>query len=487
MKILFGTLGLLFNFIESSCKSNDLDNGSSFDLQKNELFPNFDYLQETEENLSDLKSEKIGKICDSSDGFLNKNKFRPVNLDPKKTREKREKKYVEKVPNDFMLLKNDKMKTPVISVESREAENIDFDTNEIWKLLEPTNKTKRKRIKKSKRSANNNSKKYKKLFKKKYQANNEEFKKESLIKSNTCMKTKKTKTPALNLEKKIKTYPKIRKYKTTKTSENENNETEREGSMNCAIPKAFKTTKIAKTPMFEETVQVSFSRKLTKNQVTRPVSHVIEEETEILQIPSAAVKIQKSPEHQAQTVKLHVDRMTVPTMPPPAKLSMAVNSTRKSNCFCVPDYAGTITATRTSLTILPISITNHKIVTETLHHYATQILTEILYTPYTLTATTTDTLYMIKVTTVYNGNRPNNCELDSNGMVLPANQLPPGLFAIPINEVDSSKFDIVGWAGKNSKNYNHRFNGYKLQMPRINLNSQMQMKIQMQTQIYPQY
>lgn len=60
MKILFGTIGLLFNFIESSCKQQDLDNSRSFDLQKNELFPNLKNTndQETEENLSGLKPEK---------------------------------------------------------------------------------------------------------------------------------------------------------------------------------------------------------------------------------------------------------------------------------------------------------------------------------------------------------------------------------------------------------------------------------------------
>ena len=112
------------------------------------------------------------------------------------------------------------------------------------------------------------------------------------------------------------------------------------------------------------------------------------------------------------------------------------------------------------MTIFPVTTIQLSMKTETVFQKQTELLTEVLYTPYTVTATSTNTIYMIKITTV-NGMGCRNCELDSNGMVLPAGQMPPGIFATPINEVDPSKYDIVGYAGMNPPNFNPNLQGFR--------------------------
>lgn len=130
-------------------------------------------------------------------------------------------------------------------------------------------------------------------------------------------------------------------------------------------------------------------------------------------------------------------------------------------CNIITKFSGTVTTTRTQLTIIPYPKTDLRIITTTILAPTTKILTEIHYTPYTVTTTSTDTMYMIKMTTVAQNGYRGACELDSNGMVLPANQLPPGLFATPIAEVDRSKFDIIGYAGMNPKNFDPNMQGFR--------------------------
>jgi hypothetical protein len=72
---------------------------------------------------------------------------------------------------------------------------------------------------------------------------------------------------------------------------------------------------------------------------------------------------------------------------------------------------------------------------------------------------------MMKVTTVTKGSNPggcNACELDANGMVIPAGQMPPGIFATPINEIDTNQFEIIGYAGINPTNFNPNIQGYQI-------------------------
>ena len=49
-------------------------------------------------------------------------------------------------------------------------------------------------------------------------------------------------------------------------------------------------------------------------------------------------------------------------------------------------------------------------------------------------------------------------------MVLPAGQMPPGIFATPLNEVDPNKFDIIGYAGMNPPDFNPQLQGFKAQI-----------------------
>lgn len=162
-----------------------------------------------------------------------------------------------------------------------------------------------------------------------------------------------------------------------------------------------------------------------------------------------------------QTVLIPDDHIKGPTILPPiaSKLLPTATDKRKVVYNCITNYAGTATTTVTKMTIVPVPQTDLRIRTHTVVAPTTKILTEIHYTPYTVTKTSTDTMFMIKVTTANGGCRA--CELDSNGMVLPANQLPPGIFATPVGEVDRSKFDIIGYAGMNPTNFNPQMQGFQ--------------------------
>ncbi len=127
---------------------------------------------------------------------------------------------------------------------------------------------------------------------------------------------------------------------------------------------------------------------------------------------------------------------------------------------CITNFAGTHTATVTQTSFIPVPTTNTLVSTSTIFAPTTQKIFEVLYTPFTVTKTTTDTMYMIKVTTACKAGC-NACELDANGMVLPAGQLPPGIFATPINEVDRSQYDIVGYAGMNLSCFKAELHGYQ--------------------------
>jgi hypothetical protein len=118
---------------------------------------------------------------------------------------------------------------------------------------------------------------------------------------------------------------------------------------------------------------------------------------------------------------------------------------------CCMNYAETRTKTLTQVSVIPIHHTEFRLYTDTVIIPQTVVLTNVKYEPYLVTRTETDTMYMIKPTNGHAG-QGCGCELGSNGMLLPGGQIPQGIFATPIGEVDRSKYDIVGYAGKNLAN-----------------------------------
>ena len=179
-----------------------------------------------------------------------------------------------------------------------------------------------------------------------------------------------------------------------------------------------------------------------------------------------------------QTVIIPPLPISVPAIPPPALTTIAIASIPVSSYNdiekvhlhdmsyykFITNYAGTATSTVTTISFIPVPTTSLKVATSTIFAPTTQVVYELVYTPYTVTTTSTDTAYMIKVTTVCKGRSGsgcNACELDVNGMVLPAGNLPPGIFATPVNEVDRNKFDIIGYAGMNTSNFNADLQGFK--------------------------
>lgn len=172
-----------------------------------------------------------------------------------------------------------------------------------------------------------------------------------------------------------------------------------------------------------------------------------------------------------ETVIIPQIPMLISPIPPPVHSVIQFNSSRVKdmkermqskveNKFynCITNYAGTATITVTQLSVVPVPTTNVSV--KTVFAPTTQKVLQVLYTPYTVTKTSTDTMFMIKVTTACKAGC-NACELDANGMVLPAGQLPPGIFATPINEVDRNQYDIVGYAGMNPANFKAEFQGYQ--------------------------
>ncbi len=112
---------------------------------------------------------------------------------------------------------------------------------------------------------------------------------------------------------------------------------------------------------------------------------------------------------------------------------------------CCMNYAETRTKTLTQVSVIPIHHTELRKQTNTIVIPKTIIVTNVKYEPYPVTKTEVDTMYIIKST---NPKMGCGCELGSNGMLLPGDQLPPGIFATPVNEVDRSKYDIIGYAGQ---------------------------------------
>lgn len=173
-----------------------------------------------------------------------------------------------------------------------------------------------------------------------------------------------------------------------------------------------------------------------------------------------------------QTIVIPPQVISVPTLLAPisSTISAIRPSTIRSNISsiidekyynCITNYAGTLTTTLTKLSVLPVPTTQLNVSTATIFAPTTQVVYEVIYTPYTVTTTSTDTMFMIKVTTVCKGSSGcNACELDSNGMVIPAEQLPPGIFATPINEINTNLFDIMGYVGVNPSSFRANLQGF---------------------------
>ena len=104
---------------------------------------------------------------------------------------------------------------------------------------------------------------------------------------------------------------------------------------------------------------------------------------------------------------------------------------------------------RTQISVVPILTTRVRILTETQYISQTITQTAVMYAPYTIPVTSLETMYMMKPTDVGCGcGCSGNCNLNPDGMVLSGNQLPPGIFAQPLDKVDRSRYDIIGLAGK---------------------------------------
>lgn len=122
---------------------------------------------------------------------------------------------------------------------------------------------------------------------------------------------------------------------------------------------------------------------------------------------------------------------------------------------CCTKYAETKTKLITQISVVPIHLTEFRTFTDTIVMPHTVVVTDVKYEPYPVTTTEVDTLYLIKPTSGPEACAQAGgcgCELGSNGMLLPGGQLPRGIFATPINEVDRSKYDIIGYAGRNAVN-----------------------------------
>lgn len=323
--------------------------------------------------------------------------------------------------------------TPTVTVEIKETSNEDFDANDIWRQLEEASKPKleRPKIKKALKEA------------------------------------KKTKSKFKNVSKEAKKEDEkaLREQEEEAKEEVEENEEEKEEEIK---PKR----RIHKTKL----------KRHVKKELAEVLSSTSEEEKICIEkvekgrkerIPKRPTKVQKNSCIHNQTIVIPDDRVKITSFPLPTVtdwISTAksfgpniIDEKKTKTVYnCITNYDGTATVTKTVASFVPIERTDWKQVTTTAYAPTTKIITEVLYTPYTVTTTSTDTMYMVKVTTVAKGHAEGckACELDSNGLVIPAGQLPPGLFATPIAEVDRSKFDIVGYAGFNPPNFNANFQGF---------------------------
>ena len=217
-------------------------------------------------------------------------------------------------------------------------------------------------------------------------------------------------------------------------------------------------------------------QKAKKQHVKRPVEKIKKAACpmEQLKIHSSLAKFHTLPPKAnknscliEQTIVIPPQIISVPTIPPPISSKLASIRSNISEIIderfynCITNYAGTLTTTYTQLSVLPVPTTSVNEVTTTIFAPTTQVIYEAIYTPYTVTTTSTDTAYMVKVTTVCKGSSGcNSCELDSNGMVIPAAQLPPGIFATPINQIDTKNFDILGYVGVNPSSFRADIQGF---------------------------
>jgi hypothetical protein len=335
--------------------------------------------------------------------------------------------------------------TPTLKINLQEKGDSDINVNEIWKILESKSKPK-KEIKKIKKSPKVGMHKIKRVQKKK-------------TSSDADVHEKKNKTKAL--EQRLKKI------------EAQIAEKQKQQDMNGKIIKS-RAKLINAEPVKKKIKTIESDKPACKGpppQVYKKVKYnLMKKDKKFHTLPA---KKKKGSCLVEQTVTIPPSKIVAPTIVPPLVSSIAQKSGPSSSgrikiktdqffYNCITNYAGTATKTVTSMTIVPVPTTHLTVKTETVFERATELLTEVLYTPYTVTTTSTDTMYMIKVTTI-NSAGCRNCELDSNGMVLPAGQLPPGIFATPINEVDPNKFDIVGYAGMNPRKFNPQMQGFKAQ------------------------
>lgn len=115
---------------------------------------------------------------------------------------------------------------------------------------------------------------------------------------------------------------------------------------------------------------------------------------------------------------------------------------------CCVQFAETRVKTVTHVSVIPIHHTDYRVYTDRVIVPKTEILTRVEYAPYRVTKTITDTMYMMRPTS----GGGCGCELAANGMILPANQLPPGIYATPVDKVDRSRYEIIGFAGHDAVN-----------------------------------
>lgn len=194
----------------------------------------------------------------------------------------------------------------------------------------------------------------------------------------------------------------------------------------------------------------------------------IHKQTSITSFYTLPAKTKKNDCLVEQTIVIPPQIISVPTLLAP--ISSKINACRKSILSsiidekyynCITNYAGTLTTTLTKVSVIPVPTTQVTVSTSTIFAPTTQVIYQAIYTPYTVTTTSTDTMFMVKVTTVCKGSSGcNSCELDSNGMVIPAEQLPPGIFATPLNEINTNLYDIMGYVGINPSSFRPNLQGF---------------------------
>ena len=272
------------------------------------------------------------------------------------------------------------------------------------------------------------------------------------IKKKTKGRTATTKsTPKTRKQKKKKNLKDTRKPKSCNLevkedgsgSESDKSDCNRRRKKQCQV----------KRPRKRKPVKPLKSRKSSCHNFPSTLLHIHSSFAKVLTLPAMTDKSSCLIE---QTVVIPPQIISIPTIPPPVSSRISAFKSKIDEKFfnCVTNYAGTLTNIHTEVSVLPLPTTSVTTTTETIFAPTTQILYQAIYTPYTVTATSTDTMFMVKVTTVCKGALGcNSCELDANGMVIPAGHLPPGIFATPINEINTNLYDILGYVGVNPKSF----------------------------------